>query len=471
MKPAAVPLLLIALAVQAGRVTVQPGDAFRDSLLGLGAGDTLFFSPGTYSQPDNHPLLHVLPANDGVVITTDLLAPAVLDGQGFNRPVVYMQGPLGAATALENLVIRGGVSQGGEWFGGGGVFISSAQCVVKACTIEENQALVGGGVFVEGGSPVLTGLLIRNNHAMVSGGGASFYGSDVLLENSVIMGNTSEDDGGGVYSTLGDLRAVNTLFTGNSAGDDGGGIMQLRGRLLMEFSTVHDNYCFDDGGGILVSSADSLAMLSCIVTQNQGKGGIQKKQMGEALFFSHCNVWDNEVGNYVNMPDPTGTMGNISEDPIYADGLLRLSQPASGQTHLSPCVDAGHTTSYGSPVEWFSTRTDSVPDSGIADMGYHFNPYFYLGSPPEQGKLFDLSLFPCPTADVLFITVSSIYGAFVDIKAFDIAGRLVASLGSHPVSGEFQTVWNLPRSISPGVLFITCAGPQGVVIARTVVLR
>jgi len=44
MKPAAVPLLLIALAVQAGRVTVQPGDAFRDSLLGLGAGDTLFFS-------------------------------------------------------------------------------------------------------------------------------------------------------------------------------------------------------------------------------------------------------------------------------------------------------------------------------------------------------------------------------------------------------------------------------------------
>ncbi|MFO7626802.1 MAG: right-handed parallel beta-helix repeat-containing protein [Candidatus Fermentibacteraceae bacterium] len=464
--------LMIASTATGVRVSVAPGDAFQDSLLTLGAGDTLFFNPGTYSRNDDLPLLHVLPANDGVVITSDSLNRAVLDGAGRDRPVVVVQGPIGSGTVLSNLVLTGGSSLSGTWFGGGGLCITNGECVVRNLTVSGNTALMGGGVFCEGGSPDLSGLLIENNTALVSGGGVCFYGSDVLLSHSVVRLNTSEDDGGGVYAYQGDTFARNVLLHDNHAGDDGGAFMQLRGRLLMQFCTLHDNFSGDDGGGILVSSCDSLSMESCIVTQNQGKGGVQLKRGDEAVFISHSCSWDNEYGNYVNMEDPTGTLGNISEDPLYADSLLRLSQTSSGQPAQSPCTDAGHVPADGSIVQWFSTRTDSIPDQGTADMGFHFNPLPYLWNPEPPPLAFMLRVYPCPTTGPFTIMVGSLDSALVELSVFDLAGRLVAGLGSLMVSaGETELLWNVPSEIPAGVLFVRCTGPGGVVVARTVVLR
>ncbi len=465
-------VLLIASSATAVRVSVVPGDAFQDSLLALGAGDTLFFNPGTYTRDDDLPLIHLLPANDGVVITSDSLNRAVLDGAGRDRPVVVVQGPVWSATVLSNLVLTGGSALSGTWFGGGGLCITNGECLVRNCTLSGNTALMGGGVFCEGGSPDLSGLLIENNTALVSGGGACFYGSDAMLSHSVVRLNTAEDDGGGVYAYQGDTFARNVLLTGNHTGDDGGAFMQLRGRLLMQFCTLHDNFSGDDGGGILVSSSDSLSMESCIVTQNQGKGGIQRKTGAEAVFISHGCAWDNEYGNYVNMEDPTGTLGNISEDPLYADPLLRLSQTASGQSVQSPCTDAGHVPADGSIVQWFSTRTDSIPDQGTADMGFHFNPLPFLWNPEPPPRAFMLGVYPCPTTGPLTIMVGSLDSAIVELSVFDFSGRLVASLGSLPVSaGETETVWTVPSETPSGVLFIRCSGPGGSVVARTVVLR
>ncbi len=464
--------VLFASGATAGRVSVVPGDAFQDSLSTLGAGDTLFFSPGTYSRNDDLPLLHVLPVNDGVVITSDSLDRAVLEGGGRDRPVVVVQGPIGSATVFENLVLTGGNSLSGNWFGGGGLCITNGECIVRNCTISGNTALFGGGIFCEGGAPDLSGLLIENNTALVSGGGVCFYGSDASLSHSIVRLNASEDDGGGVYAYQGDTFATNVVLTGNQSADDGGAFMQLRGRLLLQFCTLHDNSCGDDGGGILVSSCDSLSMESCIVTQNQGKGGVQLKRGDESLFISHCCAWGNEYGNYVNMEDPTGTLGNISEDPLFADSLLRLSQTASGQSVQSPCADAGHVPAEGSIVQWFSTRTDSIPDQGTADMGFHFNPLPYLWNPEPPPMGFMLSVYPCPTTGPLTILIASLDSSLVELSVFDLAGRLVAGLGSVAVSaGETETVWNVPYGTPAGVLFVRCAGPGGAVVARTVVLR
>lgn len=465
-------VLLIASAATAARVSVVPGDAFQDSLLALGEGDTLFFFPGTYSRNDDLPLLHVLPSNDGVVITSDSLSRAVLDGAGRDRPVVVIQGPVGSGTVLENLVLAGGSSLSGTWFGGGGLCITNGECVVRNLTVSGNTALMGGGVFCEGGAPDLSGLLVENNTALVSGGGACFYGSDVLLSHSVMRWNTCEDDGGGVYAYQGVTFARNVLLTGNQAGDDGGAFMQLRGRLLMQFCTLHFNGSGDDGGGILVSSCDSLSMESCIVTQNKGKGGVQLKRGDESVFISHCCSWDNEYGNYVNMEDPTGTTGNISEDPLYADSLLRLSQTSSGQPVQSPCIDAGHVPAEGSIVQWFSTRTDSIPDQGTADMGFHFNPLPYLWNPEPPPAAFQLSVFPCPATGQLTFRIGSLYPALVELSVFDLSGRLVAGLGRLQISaGETDTVWVVPPETPAGVLFVNCTGPGGAAVARTVVLR
>lgn len=464
-------LLLLTAASGAARVTVRPGDMFRDSLLLLGSGDTLFFSPGEYTLGDDLPLLQLLPSNDGVVITCDPDEPGVLNGQGYNRPVLALQGPLGSGTVIENLVLTGGNPISGEWFGGGGIFMAQSDCAVMNTVVSGNSALMGGGIFIEGGAPLLDGLTVQDNTALVAGGGVCIQVSSPMFSNSVIRRNSSGDDGGGVFAYLGVLTAANLLISGNHAGDDGGGVMQLRGTLLMSFCTIEGNSCADDGAGILISSADSTALLSSIVTGNQGNGGIQRKRGDEPVFVSHCCAWGNGTADYLHMPDPTGTRGNISMDPMFADSLLRLSHIQAGQQMQSPCVDAGHRPVQGSCVQGRSTRTDSLPDSEEADMGYHFDPLKNPWSPPQPPGVFGVLLSPCPTPGTLTIRVITPDPMTVRLFAFDTAGRLVADLGSLPVSGTAETAWPVPPDLPSGVLFIRCSGPAGTVTGRTVVLR
>ncbi len=69
--------------------------------------------------------------------------------------------------------------------------------------------------------------------------------------------------------------------------------------------------------------------------------------------------------------------GNIDADPLFVTGTsgdYYLSQTAAGQGSDSPCVDTGSETAEDSGLDDRTTRTDGVPDSGIVDMGYHYEP-------------------------------------------------------------------------------------------------
>jgi len=75
---------------------------------------------------------------------------------------------------------------------------------------------------------------------------------------------------------------------------------------------------------------------------------------------------------------------NINADPCFVfSGEYFLSQFAAGQPlgNQSPCVDAGSADvdSPGIELGGYTTRTDSVPDVGIVDMGYHY----LLFTPPQ----------------------------------------------------------------------------------------
>ena len=63
--------------------------------------------------------------------------------------------------------------------------------------------------------------------------------------------------------------------------------------------------------------------------------------------------------------------GNIDADPLFVDPLngdFHLGHFATGQASDSPCIDAGDPA-----IQPFgTTRTDSVPDFGILDIGYHY---------------------------------------------------------------------------------------------------
>ena len=96
-----------------------------------------------------------------------------------------------------------------------------------------------------------------------------------------------------------------------------------------------------------------------------------------SLTFENNNVYNNNQ-NYYSMADPTGTNGNISQDPLFTsgdEGNYYLSHVATGQAQSSPSIDAGSDTAENiglGETAGYSTRTDEVYDAGTVDMGYHY---------------------------------------------------------------------------------------------------
>ena len=460
--------LMVSAAALARTCVVTPAVDFRDSLASLDGGDTLFLSSGTYTAADTLPLLHVEPDQAGLTITTVPEAPAVLDGEGFQRPVVLLEGEAALPTRLELVEITGGSASSGQWFAGGGVFMSEAGAIIFGCTFQGNQAVVGGAIAAEAGSVEIQRCMFQNNSAESTGGAINLYACDGLLLDCRIRNNSCTDDGGGINSYQSDLEIRNLLLAGNQAGDDGGGMMLLQGTHTIEYVTVDANQCVDDGAGMLLSYLDQATLSSCVVTSNTGKYGIAGKGSPDVDFHSCC-VWDNGIGNYIGWEDPTGTQGNISADPLYADTLYHLSQTAAGQPQQSPCVDAGHQAVIGSWIQGYSTRTDSIPDSLVADMGYHHPDSLQVGSGGGPEPPGSLALFPSPCSDWLCIQAPA-PSPNVSVAVFDAAGRRVWQREGVSTEGWWSGVWTPRDDMAPGLVLVRFRSGDTVLTGKAVLL-
>jgi subtilisin family serine protease len=97
------------------------------------------------------------------------------------------------------------------------------------------------------------------------------------------------------------------------------------------------------------------------------------KRFGPPIYAEQgCEVrgWDPNDPN--NPWDPN--TGNIMEDPNFVAGYY-LSHIATGQQADSPCIDAGSGDANDPNIvmDLYTTRIDGVFDTGIVDMGYHYN--------------------------------------------------------------------------------------------------
>ncbi len=86
----------------------------------------------------------------------------------------------------------------------------------------------------------------------------------------------------------------------------------------------------------------------------------------DGLDWIDANDWEPNFTDY----------HNINEDPCFVAGYF-LSQVAAGQLVESNCVDGGSTDANDPNIglHTYTTRTDSVSDGGIVDMGYHCRPF------------------------------------------------------------------------------------------------
>jgi hypothetical protein len=243
---ALVAVVVCPLSGAADTVTVCPAGcdftSVKSAVEAAQPADTVFIHPGTYSEDDTTTITTSLTIRGSGADQTDVRTA------GADR-VFRLMGPLGpgALVVFEDLTISHGYTQ---WGNGGGIDGHStsypATVEIRRCTIESNQAAYGGGISIEASEIdlVVDSSLIRGNSATNAGGGIWFDGNDLVIINSAILDNESVLGGGIIVFGGSLLTMVSSTVAANtdtSAGSGAGGIFGVGGHADISFSTIANN--------------------------------------------------------------------------------------------------------------------------------------------------------------------------------------------------------------------------------------
>jgi uncharacterized repeat protein (TIGR01451 family) len=242
------------------------------------------------------------------------LFTTILDAQGGGR-VLYIAGGVSVEPTISGFDLRNGDATLPGLGNGGGIY-NNSNATLSNLSIYSNTAINGGGFYNAGGAPILDADAdgLGTNHVYgntaVHGAGLYLAGGTPRVWNAIVRDNTASGDGGGFYLADAGLATVlnNTLYQ-DHAGDQGGGMYIAGGSHDVRNLVVAGNSATNGGGGVYVA--------------------------GGSPTLAYNDVWNNTPGNYGGAGgDRTGSNGNISANPLFADGAFHLSVD-------SPALDAG----------------------------------------------------------------------------------------------------------------------------------
>jgi len=372
-------------------------------------GDVVIVCDGTYTGPGNRDLQF-----RGVPVT-------VRSKDGSDNCIIYCGGGgYGGGPGTEPH--RGFIFDGGE----------DPNYIVDGFTITDGYADFGGALFYDGNSsPWVENCLITGNHATDGGGGVYLRntsgGADAddpnavapMITNCKIINNYSYGDGGGIYLTNAFVRITNCQISNNWAGGFGGGVYAEAGSAPEIINCLITQNTSTEIGGAIYLYESPATIRFCTIVYNYGleypteefpgpgpKGGIAARDSSPVI--NHCiiglngGLWGywgspwyygddlyNCSATYSCIENGDEGEGNISLNPLFTAGGLGpfyLSQMTAGQAQTSPCVDAGGEYALNDLLDdpnynlgEITTNIKNYPDSGPADMGYHYP--FYDGPP------------------------------------------------------------------------------------------
>lgn len=316
--PIVVLALLVPLAGHSAILHVNPegtGDypTIQAAVDACAAGDTVLCSSGTYTGAGNRDI--ELRGLDIAVIGESGADESILDCLDAGR-AFFIHGSETSASLIQGFTIRNGHNA-------------------------DTGASAGGGIRIIGASPTLRDLVLENGWTETWGGGIHLYQSESTIENVILRHNEAEDHGGGVSIWLSNVTLSWLLIHDNEANgsgsDNGGGLYALDATVSASHLSVVNNFA-DYGGGLFADDDANIILDASIVAHNSYGGGIYR-QPSASVILTCCDVYGNEGGNFLgSMDDPTGTDGNISQDPWFCDfdaGDFTLSSD-------SPCLPANN---------------------------------------------------------------------------------------------------------------------------------
>jgi len=396
-----------------------------------------------------------------------------------------------------SITISSGVFDGGagSCAEGGGVWTTG---IVEYCTVNYNKCITvssadgemsgaGAGGYSYGGG-IYGGSLLLSNH--VHGNKCQSSGNAYGGMGSSGSGQ-GESHGGGVYGATIVRQSIisSNNCTSNAAGGGswgyGGGTAESFGGGLFDISQCIDNLIYSnscishatgDGYGnasswgcgtmnsIVENSTVVSNSLSASGTTPSCKGsGVHEGEVYNSIIYSN-NTAPQASEAYVAYSCVEGGCwgpGNISDNPLFVtgpEGDYYLSQTAAGQTQQSPCVDAGNPDTH---TYLGTTRTDTVPDLGIIDMGYHYPAQFgFTGVSSHQTSDFNITqIIGDPLGDHLTLLLQMPVKDRVTLRIYNLLGQQVAVYDDTFDSGKHLLSF-YPGNESCYLLSATACGTQ-----------
>ncbi|HSA60517.1 MAG TPA: DUF4215 domain-containing protein [bacterium] len=327
------------------------------------------------------------------------VATTIIDGNDVDRVFdLVSQSVFTPTVTINGVTVRDGTAQedfdgcgvGGD---GGGIRIGNlASLTMNDSVVEQNAADEGGGIY-NNGSLTIDESTVRTNQSRFDGGGIGntnvCLGTDILITNSTVSGNTAGDstgngsqgNGGGISSSSGEVRVVDSTISGNRAvGTDGagngGGLYVFSGAcpataILMNATITANTADFGgffsgDGGGVavegqivpaltaLVVTSDELNLRNTIIAGNTdasttGTLTPDCVTIGSAVINSEgFSLIGNETGcdgSFTGTGDQVGTAGspiNARLGPLANNGGPTQTHALLTTPFVSPAIDAAN---------------------------------------------------------------------------------------------------------------------------------
>ncbi len=309
-------------------------------------------------------------------------ATTFIDATGLTESVVRVVDGEGSGAVLQGFTLMGGAGDLEE-------SSTSTSCSSSAVCTDYFSTWCGGGIIVDASDPTLRDLVFTGNtlpeeeylasgndeyFTYSYGGGGCFLDSLSVLEDVTIMGNYADQAGGLYIDGTSLLQLERVAVVGNTA-TDSAAIMVDGGGLLGNNLIVNTNVATTDGGGVsIIDGAAVLTNLTVVLNQATTGAGvwfsgnstgrlynsIVATNTGDGVLASSTTVlqaeYNNVVGNttnYSGLTDPTGTSGNISQDPLFVV-LTDNGDATDEDLHLgsgSPSANTGNPDSAYNDVD------------------------------------------------------------------------------------------------------------------------
>jgi len=206
---------------EVGRVATVPGDfpTIQAAIDASVDGWTIRVGPGVHAGPI------VIDRRAVTIEGIRGVGEVVLDGRGLAESVVQVIGDASSASAdpvvLRHLVIEGGrlgtlvEADGSSFRAGGGILARGGWLVLEESVLRGNSADHGGGLAAIGSEVEIRSSELTGNTAAQRGGGLLVLGSSVRLEDSSLEESESLQGGGAWVSEDGTLRIEDSRICGN----------------------------------------------------------------------------------------------------------------------------------------------------------------------------------------------------------------------------------------------------------------